>query len=140
MLSQAQYQRFSRQVLLYEVGTDGQERLLAATVGIARLDEGGRAAALWLARAGVGRLDLPEDGSPAPSVDPSGLLHATDAGLPMKEAVRSRLVQHAPHIAFDGHATRFAVNPSGVEDGIRSALAAVRELLSSGSRAPESST
>src|SRR5262245_55493685 len=60
MLTDAQLERYSRQILLPEVGGRGQERLLAATVTLAR----GGVAATLLGRAGVGRLVL---------VDPVGV-------------------------------------------------------------------
>lgn len=96
MLTEAQTLRFARHVLVRELGGTGQVRLLAATVRLPRLDENGRACALWLARAGVGRLLLPDDRSPAPSHDGSGLLYAEDEGKPLAEVVIERLRQHGP--------------------------------------------
>src|SRR5262245_51082553 len=54
MLTDAQLERYGRQVLLPEVGGRGQERLLAATVTLA----GGGVTATLLGRAGIGRLAL----------------------------------------------------------------------------------
>lgn len=96
MLTEAQTLRFARHVLVRELGGTGQSRLLAATVRLPRLDEDGRACALWLARAGIGRLSLPNDRSPAPAADGSGLLFAEDEGRPLVEAVSERLRTHGP--------------------------------------------
>jgi hypothetical protein len=58
MLSDAQIERHSRQILLPEVGGRGQERLLAARICVTGTDEAAGLAALLLGRAGVGTLDL----------------------------------------------------------------------------------
>jgi len=58
MLSDSQIERYSRQIVLPEIGGRGQQRLLASAVSI---DGGGEAAlvcARYLAGAGVGRLAL----------------------------------------------------------------------------------
>jgi adenylyltransferase/sulfurtransferase len=127
MLTDAQVERFSRHILLREIGGAGQERLLGAHVSLPRLDEAGRACALWLVRAGVGRLGLPEVVAPFDGVDPSGLLEAADAGRPLTEAVRARLGFHG-EVAFAPGGR--AVEPGGsVEAGARAALEAVRALV-----------
>lgn len=124
-MDDAQIERFSRHILLAELGPGGQDALLAAHVSVPSLDAAGRSCALWLARAGVGTLDLPDDRTPAPSLDSSGLLHAADAGRPLAEAVEERLRFHAPHLRFAPHASRSA--PS--EGGPGAALAVVRAIL-----------
>lgn len=132
MLTEAQIARFSRHVLLREVGGRGQARLLAATVALSRLDAEGRACALWLARAGVGRLRLPDERSPAPAADPSGLLFASDAGRPLGEAVRERLRFHHPALAFaeSGAHVDLRLDPAafGGAGGATAALEAFRRL------------
>ena len=58
-LTEAQVQRYSRHILLPEVGGGGQERLLGASAAVAFSPEGGGAAAVaavYLASAGVGRI------------------------------------------------------------------------------------
>jgi adenylyltransferase/sulfurtransferase len=58
-LTEAQVQRYSRHILLPEVGGVGQERLLGASAAVAFSSEGGgtaAVAAVYLASAGVGRI------------------------------------------------------------------------------------
>lgn len=125
MLEEWQVRRFSRQILLRDVGGIGQRRLLDASVRIGRLDAPGRECAMWLARSGIGTLCLPDDVSLAPLTDSAGLLHATDAGRPLGEAVRQRLVEQQPSIRFA------AIVDSTFEasGGVEGALDIVRELV-----------
>jgi len=57
-LTDEQVERYSRQILLPEVGGRGQARLLGARVALAGSDEAAGVAATLLGRAGVGTLDL----------------------------------------------------------------------------------
>ncbi len=61
MLSNEQIERYSRQIILPQVGGRGQERLLGAAVAIVGADVMGCAAALYLAGAGVGKLTIIDD-------------------------------------------------------------------------------
>jgi hypothetical protein len=64
VLSDAQIERYGRQILLPEVGGRGQERLLAAAVTVVGRGRAADIAALLLARAGIHHLHL--DGPAAP--------------------------------------------------------------------------
>jgi adenylyltransferase/sulfurtransferase len=57
-LTDAQVERYSRQILVPEVGGKGQTRLLAARVAVAGAGAAAVHAATLLGRAGVGHLDL----------------------------------------------------------------------------------
>jgi adenylyltransferase/sulfurtransferase len=65
MLTDAQVDRYSRQIILPEVGGRGQARLLAARVVLTGTTAAAAAAGTYLARAGVGDLAL-VGGTPAP--------------------------------------------------------------------------
>lgn len=129
MLSEPEIQRYSRHILLREVGGRGQQKLSETGVRIPSLNAGGRAAALWLARSGVGRLLLPHDLSPCPVTDPSGLLFAADAERPLSPAVAERLLFHAPQLAFEGAVTLDLPETHSSEDGVRAALSLVRRIV-----------
>jgi hypothetical protein len=58
MLTDSQIERYSRQIVLPEVGGRGQERLLAASAAIAGGDSAAIFCAAHLAAAGVGRLHV----------------------------------------------------------------------------------
>jgi len=59
-LSDAQIERYGRQILLPEVGGEGQERLIRASVSVAGEHLGAEEAARYLAAAGVGRVSVSE--------------------------------------------------------------------------------
>jgi hypothetical protein len=71
MLTDAQVERYSRQIVLPEVGARGQERLLAARIALAGDGAAATSAAMLLGRAGVGALDVDEEirSLPQPSPD-----------------------------------------------------------------------
>ena len=79
MLSDAQIERYSRQIVLPEVGGRGQARLLAARVLLAGAGEAATTAAALIGRAGVGALDL-IDAGPLPEPSPDCRLTHREAG------------------------------------------------------------
>jgi sulfur-carrier protein adenylyltransferase/sulfurtransferase len=91
-LDEAQRIRYSRHVLIPEIGVSGQSRLLASSVLLVGAGGLGSPAALYLAAAGVGRLGIVDDDL----VDESNLqrqvLHSTAAlGEPKVESAAERV-------------------------------------------------
>ncbi|HVK74504.1 MAG TPA: hypothetical protein VM734_14330 [Kofleriaceae bacterium] len=97
----AQVRRYSRHVLLPDIGGVGQARLLAAAVVIDAGGAAARIAAAYLAAAGVGRIWL--DGDLARPVDGAAArfpLAAGDRGRPLGEALARALAGHNPDVAI----------------------------------------
>jgi adenylyltransferase/sulfurtransferase len=93
-LSEAQIRRYSRHILLPDVGGTGQARLLAATVSIdLSIDTPAAiAAATYLAAAGLGTLVLSGDRPVTPADLRTGIaLGTSDLGRPLAAAVTDRL-------------------------------------------------
>jgi molybdopterin/thiamine biosynthesis adenylyltransferase/rhodanese-related sulfurtransferase len=106
-LSQAQRDRYSRHILLPEVGEDGQKKLLASKVLCVGAGGLGSPASLYLAAAGVGTLGLVDDDV----VDASNLqrqvVHATDrVGIPKVESAATTLTALNPDVTVVGHKAR----------------------------------
>lgn len=98
-LTEEQIERYSRHILLPEIGGEGQERLLAGKVLVVGAGGLGSPAAYYLAAAGVGTLGI-MDGD---AVDLSNLqrqiLHGTaDVGRPKVESARDRLAALNPDV------------------------------------------
>jgi adenylyltransferase/sulfurtransferase len=144
-MNDAQLLRYSRHILLDEMGIEAQERLLASTALVVGAGGLGSPAALYLASAGVGRILL-ADGD---TVDLTNLqrqvLHRDDrVGLGKAESGRRSLLEMNPEVEVialaarlegealrdavaratvvldccDNFATRHAVNRACVEAGV----------------------
>jgi len=107
MLSSEQIERYSRQILLAEVGPLGQERLLASTVLLIGLGALGSSAALYLAAAGVGTLGLIDpDRVSLPDLQRQTIYTSSDLERPKVEAARARLSQLNPEIQIESYRQR----------------------------------
>jgi molybdopterin/thiamine biosynthesis adenylyltransferase/rhodanese-related sulfurtransferase len=98
-LTSAQLERYSRHILLPEVGEKGQEKLLKARVLLLGAGGLGSPAALYLAAAGIGTIGLID----ADVVDTSNLqrqiLHGQDSvGMPKVESGQKRLHDLNPEV------------------------------------------
>jgi len=98
-VNDAQLLRYSRHLLLNEIGVDGQERILSAHALVIGAGGLGSPAALYLASAGIGRITL-ADGD---SVDLTNLqrqiLHTqTRVGMPKAVSGRAALADINPEI------------------------------------------
>ncbi|MBI3271295.1 MAG: ThiF family adenylyltransferase [Planctomycetes bacterium] len=97
--TEEQIRRYSRHILLPEVGGKGQRRLLAARVRLLEARGPLAVAAGYLAAAGVGRLDLCDEGAVEPAdLGGSMFLAATDVGRSRAEALRDFLVALNPEV------------------------------------------
>jgi adenylyltransferase/sulfurtransferase len=105
--SQQEIARYSRHLIMPEVGMEGQKRLKAASILLIGTGGLGSPLALYLAAAGVGRLGLVD----FDTVDFSNLqrqvLHGTpDVGRPKLHSARDRLQAINPDVRLDLHDAR----------------------------------
>ena len=98
-LSAGELQRYSRHLILPDVGLDGQRRLKGARVLLVGAGGLGSPAALYLAAAGVGHLGIVDPDRVELSNLQRQLLHGTaDAGRPKVDSARDRLADVNPHV------------------------------------------
>ena len=107
-LSNEERRRYSRHIMLPEIGAAGQERLKAARVLCLGAGGLGSPAALYLAAAGVGAIGLVDDDRVALSNLHRQLLHGTkDIGRPKTQSASERLHDVNPEIEVRLHVCRF---------------------------------
>lgn len=136
--------RYSRQIMLPQVGYEGQQKLLDARVAVIGAGGLGSPVAMYLAAAGVGRLTIADHDVVELSNLQRQILHdSRDLGRPKVESARDRLQALNPDVnvialqaridaqqlqqlarqadvvvdASDNFATRFAVNAACVASG-----------------------
>ena len=106
-LSQNEVARYSRHLIMPEVGMEGQRKLKAARVLMIGTGGLGAPTGMYLAAAGVGTLGVVD----FDVVDASNLqrqiVHGTkDVGRPKIESARDRLSDINPHIRIEAYETR----------------------------------
>ena len=106
-LSNEEIARYSRHLILPEVGLEGQRKLKAARVLMIGTGGLGSPLGLYLAAAGVGTLGLVD----FDVVDESNLqrqiIHGTkDVGRPKIESAKDRLLDINPNVKIEAHETR----------------------------------
>jgi molybdopterin/thiamine biosynthesis adenylyltransferase/rhodanese-related sulfurtransferase/molybdopterin converting factor small subunit len=107
MLSNEEVARYSRHLIMPEVGMTGQRKLKAASILMIGTGGLGAPVGMYLAAAGVGRLGLVD----FDVVDASNLqrqiIHGTkDVGRPKIASARDRIEDINPHVEIETHETR----------------------------------
>jgi molybdopterin/thiamine biosynthesis adenylyltransferase len=101
----AEVERYARQLVLREIGGAGQQALKAASVLIVGAGGLGAPAAFYLAAAGVGRMGLADPDTVALSNLHRQILYAeADVGRRKVDAAAARLKALNPHVQFKTHA------------------------------------
>lgn len=108
-LDKEEYERYSRHLILPEVGLEGQKRLKAASVLCIGSGGLGSPLLLYLAAAGVGRIGLVD----FDVVDLSNLqrqvIHGTSwVGKPKIQSAKDRILEINPYCAIDLYETRLS--------------------------------
>ncbi|MCI7140555.1 HesA/MoeB/ThiF family protein [Alistipes sp.] len=97
--------RYARQILLPEIGLEGQQQLLRSAVLLVGLGGLGSAVAPALVGAGVGRIGLADPDTVSESnLQRQTLYTERQIGQPKCEAARQRLAALSSHTLFDLHA------------------------------------
>lgn len=111
-------ERYARQLMLPEIGEEGQRRLLGASALIVGLGGLGCPVGLYLAGAGVGRLGLCDaDTVSASNLQRQTLYDEADVGCPKTAAARRRLASLSSATEFDLYPE--GLTPDNAEDIIR---------------------
>jgi molybdopterin-synthase adenylyltransferase len=101
--------RYSRHILLDDIGIDGQERLRAAHAVVIGAGGLGSPAAIYLAASGIGRLTLVDDDVVDLTNLQRQILHGTpDVGRPKVESGADALARLNPECRVETLATRIA--------------------------------
>src|SRR6187549_3806353 len=106
-LTREELSRYSRHLILPDVGLEGQRRIKAARVLLVGAGGLGSPAALYLAAAGVGTLGLVDfDVVDVTNLQRQILYSTFDVGRPKLEAAAERLTGLNPDVNVRTHATR----------------------------------
>jgi sulfur-carrier protein adenylyltransferase/sulfurtransferase len=102
--SEDQVRRYARHIILPGIGGDGQERLMGAKVLVIGAGGLGSPAAMYLAAAGVGTIELVDFDTVELSNLQRQLLHDTDdVGRPKVDSARDRLTELNPNVTVVPH-------------------------------------
>ena len=105
--TEEQIKRYSRQIILPDVGGKGQEKLLRGSVLIVGAGGLGSPAALYLAAAGVGRIGIADSDEVEISNLQRQILHTTaDIGKLKTTSAREKLVALNPDVEVTTHPVR----------------------------------
>ncbi len=106
-LTDAQFERYARHLILDEVGEEGQEKLMAARVLVVGAGGLGSPLLLYLAAAGIGTLGVVDDDTVDLSNLQRQIVHPTARiGRPKVESARDTLAAINPEIRVEMHRLR----------------------------------
>jgi adenylyltransferase/sulfurtransferase len=106
-LSEAQFERYARHLILDEVGEAGQAKLLAARVLVVGAGGLGSPLLLYLAAAGVGTIGVVDDDAVDLSNLQRQIVHWTESiGEPKAESARRTLARINPEVRVETHRCR----------------------------------
>ena len=106
-LTEQQIERYSRQIILQEIGGTGQEKLLSSKVLIVGAGGLGAPAALYLAAAGVGTLGIIDsDRVDLTNLQRQIIHHASDIGLEKVRSAENKIRAINPDVTIRTYHTR----------------------------------
>jgi molybdopterin/thiamine biosynthesis adenylyltransferase len=106
-LSEAQFERYARHLVLDEVGEEGQRKLLNARVLVVGAGGLGSPLLLYLAAAGVGTLGVVDDDAVDLSNLQRQIVHPTESiGIAKVESARRTLFHVNPEVKVEAHRMR----------------------------------
>jgi adenylyltransferase/sulfurtransferase len=109
VLTAEQMERYSRQIMIPQVGADGQRKLLAAKVLIVGAGGLGSPAAIYLAAAGVGTIGIVDNDELELSNLQRQILHHTpDIGRPKVESAQETIARYNPDVRVIPYRVRFS--------------------------------
>ena len=124
MLSDAELHRYARQIILREIGGDGQTRLGAATVGIVGAGGIGSPVIQYLAAAGIGHLIvIDDDVVEASNLQRQTIFTTSDVGIAKVDAAAAVARRLNPHIMVTPRRLRLDA------DNVAAALAGVDVIV-----------
>ena len=107
ILSESELARYSRHLVMPEVGLEGQKKLKASSVLIVGVGGLGTPSAMYLAAAGVGRIGIVDfDVVEKSNLHRQVLYSEKDIGRSKAEVARERLIQINPNIDIELHKVR----------------------------------
>ncbi len=109
-LSADQLQRYARQLVLEEVGADGQGRLREASILVVGAGGLGAPAIMYVAGAGIGRLGIVDDDVVERSNLHRQVIHAdADLGRPKVDSAAQWVRAHNPDVTVESHETTVTI-------------------------------
>jgi len=126
-LSDAQFERYARHLVLEEVGEEGQQKLLQSRVLVVGAGGLGSPLLLYLAAAGVGTLGIADNDTVDLSNLQRQIVHATESiGTAKVESARRTLAHINPEVTIETHAVR-------LDDKNAAALVGAYDIVADGS-------